>query len=289
MSKALRIFGAHLSTAGGIHNALIEAVAIQSDCVQVFVKNQRQWAAKPLEDAQILRFHEERRKARLTAVVAHASYLINLASSDPAARTRSEDALLDELGRCHALGIDGLVLHPGAALGDTEVAAITRIAESLDRVLERAGDGPTTVLLETTAGQGTTIGHRFEHLRDVFAIAQQTTRLGLCLDTCHLFASGWDFRTKQGYEEMITALDRTIGLARIRCVHTNDSKGECGSRLDRHEHIGQGQIGMDGFASFVNDERLAAVPFILETEHGVDERGIDLNLVNLERLRALVR
>lgn len=289
MATPRRIFGAHLSVAGGLYNAVTSAITLQCDCVQIFVKNQRQWAAKPLSDEQRLAFAAAKQAAGVTPVVAHASYLLNLASPDPVARAKSEDALLDEMLRCHALALDGLVLHPGAAMSDTEAAAIARIAESLDHVIDRAGDGPTRVLLESTAGQGSAIGHRFEHLADILSAARRSERLGVCLDTCHLFASGWDFRTEEGYHEMMEACERTIGLSRIACVHTNDSKGECGSRIDRHTHIGEGRIGEAGFAHFVNDSRLLGVPFILETPHGVDGRGTDLNKVNLKRLRMLVK
>jgi deoxyribonuclease-4 len=288
MTRTPRIFGAHLSVAGGLHLALLEARRIVADCVQIFVKNQRQWAARPLEPAQMDAFRAAAAETRISPAVAHASYLLNLATPDEAIRERSKAALIDELMRCHALGIDALVFHPGAAMGDSESAAIARVADALNHVFEAAGDGPTRVLVECTAGQGTTIGHRFDHLGGILAACRHPQRLGVCLDTCHLFASGHDFRTAEGYAAMMQSLHSEVGLDRVHCIHTNDSKGGLGSRVDRHAHIGEGQIGLAGFAHMLTDDRLARVPFILETEHGEDENGRDLNEVNLERLRSLV-
>lgn len=288
MADSSRIFGAHLSVAGGLHLALVEARRLQADAVQVFVKNQRRWNAPPLTDEQVSAFHAARRETGIRFVAAHASYLVNLASPDAALRDRSMQGLADELTRCHLLGIDALVFHPGAAMGDSESAAIERTASGLDAVFEAVGGGPTRVLVECTAGQGTTIGHRFDHLAAILAACRHAPRAGVCLDTCHLFAAGHDFRTAEGYCAMVESFDREVGLARVACVHTNDSVGALDSRVDRHEHIGEGRIGLEGFSHFLHDERFAAVPFILETEHGENEQGRDFNELNLERLRSLV-
>jgi deoxyribonuclease-4 len=210
--------------------------------------------------------------------------------------------MVDELERCERLGVAGLIFHPGSHLDDAgrsgahqhwritraERDGIKRIAKSLDKVNADCHGCRAKVLLETTAGQGTAIGYRFEHLRGILDQVREPDRLGVCLDTCHLFAAGYDFRTKAGYDAMLDELDHIVGVSRVRCIHTNDSKRECGSRVDHHEHIGKGKIGKLGFAHFVNDARFHDVPFILETPKGVDGRGTDLDKVNLKRLSALV-
>ncbi len=314
--------------AGGLENALHSAVQVGCDCVQIFVKNQRQWRAAPLRNEQIERFRAAQSATHVAPVIAHASYLLNLASPDDRARLGSVRALTDELERCEALGVTALVLHPGAHLGLSEdqspkfedrkqnrghrgasrrlskersresegtregsaiAAGIERIATSLDEIHRRCAGFRSMILLETTAGQGTSIGWRFEHLRGILDRVGEPDRLGVCLDTCHLFAAGYDLRTPQAYAAMIDELDRVIGVARVRCIHMNDSKRELGSRVDRHEHIGKGKIGKSGFANFIKDPRFAGVPMILETPKGVDGRGTDLDKVNLKRLRAMVR
>lgn len=296
------VLGAHLSVAGGLERALTDAAALGCDCVQIFVKNQRQWRAAPLREEQIARFQAARSAMTVAPVVAHASYLLNLASPDDRVRLRSIDAITDELQRCEALGVAYLVFHPGAHLNEecriancedrmteAEITGVKRIARSLDEVHRRCAGFRTMVLLETTAGQGTSIGWRFEQLRGVFDFVAAPDRLGVCLDTCHLFAARYDFRTPETYAATIGKLDRVIGLAHVKCIHMNDSKRELGSRVDRHEHIGKGKIGKSGFAHFLNDPRFAGVPMILETPKGVDGRGTDLDKVNLRRLRALLR
>ncbi len=280
-------FGAHMSIAGGLENAFTAGVAVGCDCLQIFVKNQRQWRASPLAESQVATYRAAARETGLTPVVAHASYLINLASPDSAMRKRSVAAMVDELERCEALGVLALVLHPGAHLSDTMEAGIKHVARSLDKVHRSCPGYRTTILLETTAGQGSAIGYRFAQLAAVLETVGEPERLGLCLDTCHLFAAGYDFRTPEGYESMIEELDSAIGLANVRCIHMNDSKRELGSRVDRHEHIGKGKIGKQGLAHFVNDPRFAHVPMILETPKGKDGRGTNLDKVNLKRLRGL--
>lgn len=259
------------------------------DCLQIFVKNQRQWRGPALTDAQVGAFKTAERATGIGPVVAHASYLLNLASPERATRDKSIDAMVDELERCEALGLSGLVFHPGSHLSATLAAGIKHIARSLNKVHRRCAGYKTMILLETTAGQGTCVGHRFEHLAAIMAGVKEPQRLGVCLDTCHLFAAGYEFRKAGDYQTLVDELDRVIGVARVRCIHMNDSKRELGSRVDRHEHIGKGKIGKQGFAHFINDPRWHGLPMILETPKGEDGRGTDLDKVNLKRLRALNR
>lgn len=282
------IFGAHVSIAGGLQNAFASGAGLGCDCLQIFVKNQRQWRAPPLTDGQITAYQAAQRETALTPVVAHASYLLNLASPEAVTRRRSVDAMVDELRRCEALGLSALILHPGAHMTDTMAAGIRRVAKSLDQVDRRCRGFRTLILLETTAGQGSAVGYRFEQLAAILDRVSAPERVGVCLDTCHLFAASYDFRTPEGYAAMIDELDRVIGLSKVKCIHVNDSKRALGSRVDRHEHIGKGKIGKQGFAHFINDPRLAHVPMILETPKGKDGRGTDLDKVNLRTLRALV-
>ena len=288
MTESTPRFGAHLSVAGGLHCALTAAATVGCDCVQIFVRNQRQWQAPPLSAEAAQLFEVTQRDTGVQPVIAHSSYLINLASPDPQTRKRSSAALRDEYRRCGKLGVAGLVVHPGAHLDDTLETGIKRIVKGLNRVLRACHAVDTSILLETTAGQGSSIGHRFEHLAAIRAGLDEPARVGLCLDTCHLFTAGFDFRTAAGYERMMAELDDLVGLGYVRCIHTNDSKRELGSRVDRHEHIGKGRIGKDGFAHFVNDPRFAGIPMILETPKGEDGRGTDLDRVNLKRLRSLL-
>jgi len=280
-------FGAHLSVAGGLEKAFAAATELGCDCLQIFVKNQRQWSAPPLSEEQIRRFRAAARGGP-RPVLAHGSYLLNLASPDSAVRRRSILALIDELTRCEALGIRGLVLHPGAHLGEGLDRGIARIAASLDEAHDATPGFRVRALLETTAGQGTTIGHEPAHLGRVLGGVRHPERLGVCVDTCHVFAAGYDLRAADGYERLIADLSRHVGLRRIHCLHVNDSQAPCHARVDRHEHIGRGRIGRAGFVRLVNDQRLAALPKILETPKGRDGRGVDLDRVNLRRLRGMI-
>ncbi len=282
-------FGAHMSVAGGFQNAFAAAAQSGCDCLQIFVKNQRQWRAPSLAQEQIDAYRAAAAESAVAPVVAHASYLLNLASPDPANRKKSIAAMIDELQRCEALGVSALIFHPGAYLDDTVEAGIRRIARSLDEVHKACAGFATRILLETTAGQGTAIGYRFEEISAVIEQTKDAARLGVCLDTCHLFASGYDFRAADGYAAMIAEMNDTFGTQRVGCIHVNDSKRELGSRVDRHDHIGKGKIGKNGFAHFVNDPRWRNVPFILETPKGKDGRGSDLDKVNLKRLRTMLR
>jgi deoxyribonuclease IV len=282
-------FGAHLSVAGGLHNALIAAAELGCDCVQIFVKNQRQWQAKPLTPEQVRLFGEAQLRTGVHPVVAHACYLLNLASPDRAGRRRSVVALIDELERCETLGVPFLVLHPGSHLGAGADAGIRNTVASLDEV-HRATRGFTArLLLETTAGQGSSVGCEIPQLGRIIDGTGDPDRLGVCLDTCHLFAAGYDLSDPVGYENTVLLLSAQVGLRRIKCIHMNDSRSPCGSRVDRHQHIGKGRLGRQAFVHVVNDQRLAEVPKILETPKGMDGRGTDLDRVNLLRLRRMTR
>ena len=288
-ARRLPPIGSHMSVAGGLENGFSAGAAVGCDCLQVFVKNQRQWRAPALKSEQITAYKAAERETGLSPVVAHASYLLNLASPDDANRNKSIAAMVDELERCEALGVSALIFHPGAHMDDTLEAGIKRIARSLNAVHKKCQGFDTTILLESTAGQGTAIGYRFEHLASIFDGVTDSDRLGVCLDTCHLFAAGYDFRKENGYDRMMAELDSTVGISTVRCIHTNDSKRECGSRVDRHEHIGKGKIGISGFAHFMKDKRWRHTPFILETPKGKDGRGTEFDKVNLKRLRSLCR
>ena len=287
VARAVPAFGAHMSVAGGLETAFRRGAAVGCDCLQIFVKNQRQWQAAPLTKDGIVRFRAAQRETGLAPVLAHAGYLLNLASPDGPIRKRSILGLVDELERCAALGLPGLVLHPGAYREGTPAAGIKRVVKALDQVQRACPGYSCKILLETTAGQGTSLGHRFGQLAAICHGVADSDRLGVCLDTCHLFAAGYDFRTAAGYAAMIDELNSAIGVANVECIHLNDSKRELGSRVDRHEHIGKGRIGKRGFAHVVNDPRLVRVPMILETPKGKDGRGTDLDKVNLKRLRGL--
>ncbi len=279
------LLGSHLSIAGGLHRALEAADDYGFDCVAMFVRNQRQWRAGPLSDEAIATFVEVRRRLRIAPVVAHGSYLVNLAGKADV-RRKSITAMRDELDRCERLGIEYLVFHPGSRENADE--GIGLIAEALNEIVADR-TGLTKILLETTAGQGNYIGHTFEQLAAILERLERPKRFGVCLDTCHIFAAGYDIRTPHAYRKTMDEFDRTIGLERLLAVHLNDSVRGLGSRVDRHAHIGLGEIGLTGFAEIVNDQRLANLPMILETPKGADETGRDWDEINTAALRELIR
>ncbi len=284
-----RRFGAHMSIAGGLHHAFERAVDVGCDCMQIFVKNQRQWRAPPLADEQVARWQAARQWAGVSPVVAHATYLINLASPDRSLWKRSIEAYADELLRCERLGVIGLVFHPGSHMGRGESWGIERIAAALDVIHERTGGLAARTILETTAGQGSCLGHRFEHLADIIGKVREPERLAVCVDTCHIFSAGYEITTDEGYAATMAALDRTVGLNRVIVFHMNDSLRPLGSHRDRHGAIGQHEIGRSAFRRVVTDPRFLGIPMILETPKGTDARGRDLDRVNLAVLRRLVR
>jgi deoxyribonuclease-4 len=277
------LVGAHMSIAGGIHLAFDRGMRAGCLTLQVFLKNSTQWKGKALVDPDRLLFKEAEARSGIRPVLAHSSYLINLASPDAALRRRSLDAFLDELERARFLDVPFLIIHPGSHMGAGERQGILWIAEGLDQALEKVGP-PVKVLLENTAGQGTSIGYRFEHLAAILGLMRQAERVGVCIDTCHTFAAGYDIRTIGGYERTIDEIDRHIGLKRVCAIHVNDCRKELGSRVDRHTHIGQGFLGLGAFRLLVNDTRFADTPKILETPKGEDLKEDIMNLATLRRL-----
>ncbi len=278
------LLGAHMSIAGGIPKAVDRAMDVGCTVLQIFVKNASRWKGRLLSDDEIEAFRCGCRSAGLKALVGHDSYLINLASPDDALWERSQEALIDEIERSTALDLAWLVVHPGAHGGSGEERGVARIAEAIDRVQDRLDDASTPIALETTAGQGTSVGHRFEHLRDILSRVRKPDRLGICMDSCHVFAAGYDLRTPETWEQTLNEFDRVVGLDRLQVLHVNDSKREFGSRVDRHQHIGEGEIGSRGFCLIMNEERLRGVPKILETPKGKDGEEDRRNLATLRSM-----
>jgi deoxyribonuclease IV len=274
--------GAHVSIAGGVEHAIARGEEIGATAIQIFTKNASQWRAKPISEASAAAFRENWRNSAIGAILAHDSYLINLAAADPAKRLKSKSAYLDELQRCAQLSVPELVMHPGSHLGDGEEVGLKRVVESFRTILEEAPESVTT-LLETTAGQGSNLGWRFEHLAAIMDRLPRG-RFGVCFDTCHVYAAGYDLSNREGYERVMAEFDRLIGVEQIRAFHLNDCKKPCGSRVDRHEHVGRGTIGEAGFAALLQDQRFAAVPKILETPKGENNADDLRNLALLRRL-----
>lgn len=277
--------GAHESIAGGIHKAFDRAQSVGCDALQIFVRPNRSWAVPPLTDDDVALFRARAVDTGIRPVVAHSSYLLNLASPKEDLWQRSIDTLIIELGRCETLGVPWLVLHPGAHVGTGEETGLARMAQALGDVDAATEGYNSRILLENTAGQGTRLGYRFEHLGWLLDHTAGGERLGICLDTCHMFAAGYDLRTPGGYAATMEGFERTIGLERLKAVHLNDSKGEVGSRRDRHEHIGKGTIGLAGFRRLLNDPRMTGLPGLLETPKGVDLQEDRENLAVLRSLR----
>lgn len=277
--------GAHMSIAGGLHLAVDRALAAGCGVLQIFTRNSNQWKGKPLSDADIALFREKFAASGLHEVIAHDIYLINLAAAPGEVRDKSLVAFRDELEACARLGIYKVVMHPGSHLTDTPETGIARVVEAFDQLFAQVPHFQGRVLLETTAGQGTNLGRSFEELRAIMDGSRYPDRFGVCFDTCHIFAAGYDTTTEQGYRATMADFDRIIGLERLECFHFNDSKKGHGSRVDRHEHIGQGTLGLNPFRLILNDPRFSSVPKILETPKGDDD---EMDAVNLAILRGLV-
>jgi len=275
-----------LSIAGGMHNALLEAEKLGFATVQIFTKNQQQWQCKPLTDETIAAWRQELARLGFAKTVSHDSYLINLASADKKLWRASVDLFAEELRRCELLGIPYLVAHPGAHLGTGEAAGLARVGDGLEAAYEQIPGTGVITCLEITAGQGTSLGYRLEHLAEIIAKFDQPDRLGVCLDTAHLFAAGYDFRGRK-YPAFHKQIEATVGIARVKVLHLNDSKKELGSRVDRHDHIGQGKIGLAGFTGFVRDPAFRQIPKILETPKEDHPSGQPWDAVNLQVLRSL--
>jgi len=279
---ALRV-GAHTSIAGGLHLALERGAEAGCDVIQVFSKSNQQWAARPIADSDLASWAGARASTGVIPAMVHTSYLLNLASPERALREKSLRALAEEYRRCALLAAPYLVLHPGAHLGTGEARGIRRVAAALDRLFVRQPDNPVLLLLETTAGQGSCIGHRFEHLRDVLAALRHPERAGVCVDTCHVFAAGYDITTNARWHRAFDRFDAVLGCEHIKAVHANDSKTPLGSRVDRHAHLGRGHIGLAGFRCLVNDARFTGLPIVLETPKPTPH----CDPINLAILRAL--
>ncbi len=280
------LIGTHVSARGGLHRAYERGERIGCTTIQVFTKNSNQWGGRPIADEDIQKYKTARGKATIAPVVAHAAYLINLSAVNPVVLRRSRNALEDELRRCETFALAGLIVHPGAHMGKGEQEGIRRVAESINAVHEKAAGLRTLTILETTAGQGSSLGCRFEQLRAIIDRIEQKERMAVCIDTCHLFAAGYPIHTDAGWESTMREFDDTIGFSRLAVVHVNDSRRELGSRIDRHEHIGHGLIGKDGFRMLMNDPRFASLPKILETEKSEDMHE---DVENMAVLRSLVR
>lgn len=278
-------FGAHMSISGGIANAFARGEQVQCEAMQIFTKSERQWQAKPLSNDDIAAYRAEQERTGIHPVVVHDSYLINLASPKDDLWQRSIAAFSEELERCHALGIPYLVTHPGAHTGSGEEAGLTREAEALNRLIAEGVGGEVMILLETTAGQGTALGWRFEHLARLLELVPNNQRIGICVDTCHIFTAGYDIRTPETYSHTFAEFERLIGAERIKVFHLNDTDKAFGSRLDRHAHIGQGQIGVEAFRLLVNDPRFRHLPMIIETPKDKDMHEDRENLTLLRSLQ----
>ncbi len=281
------LFGAHMSIAGGYHNALLQAQVRGCEAVQLFTHAPNQWKAKELSEEEVRLFRRTLRQTRLRQPTAHDCYLTNLASPEEALYRRSLETFLTELKRADRLGLRYLVMHPGAHLDSGEEAGLTRVAAALDEIHNRLPACRVHVLLETTAGQGSTLGYRFEHLARILSLVSQADRLGVCFDTCHVFAAGYALSPAAEYKATMRTFERTIGLRRLRVFHVNDSRKPPGSRVDRHAHIGRGEMGLEPFRLLVNDRRFRNRPMILETPKEEGEEN-DMDVVNLATLRGLM-
>ncbi|MBI3923065.1 MAG: deoxyribonuclease IV [Armatimonadetes bacterium] len=276
------LLGAHIPTAGGLFKAPERGKEIGCEAIQLFTKSPNQWSAKPLADEDVVKYRASLKASGIKPVVAHDAYLINLAAPDKSNLKKSRDAFLDELRRCELADIPYLVTHLGSHLGTGEEQGLKRLSESLRWVLGKTKGFKVTILLETTAGQGTGLGYRFEHLRTVMDAVESPDRVGVCLDTCHIFAAGYDIRDKTSYRKTMKEFGAVVGFKSLRCIHANDAKKPLGSRVDRHEHIGQGEIGLEGFRLLVNDPKLRKLPMLLETPEAET-----MHEVNLRTLRSL--
>ena len=279
------LLGAHMSIAGGIDLAPLRGREVGCRTMQLFTKSSNQWRARPLPAEEIERYRANLRATGIAPVVAHDSYLINLASTDAELHRKSMAAFLEELERAEALGIPYLVTHPGAHVGAGEEAGLRQVAKSVRELLKGTKDYQVQVIIETAAGQGTSLGHRFEQIAALLDQIGLPERTGVCLDTCHVFAAGYDIRTPEGYADVIGAFDAIVGISRLKVIHLNDSKKELGCRVDRHEHIGKGNIGLEAFRCLLADPRLKGIPMILETPKDDDFLLADRR--NLDTLRRL--
>src|SRR3990170_7809455 len=281
MEIRLMLLGVHCSIQGGLHNAFREAESLGIDTFQIFTKNQRQWKERIIDTQEKSKFLDDYKTSRIKMIFSHASYLINLASNDDTLWERSIKALIGEVQRCHELGLDFTILHPGSSKELGEQKGMKKIIKALKTTLHATKNSTVKILLENTAGQGTSIGYRFEHLRQILR-GVDSPRIGVCFDTSHAFAAGYDIRSKIGFEATMEELDKIVGLQNLHAIHLNDSKGELGSNLDRHEHIGKGKLGLEPFRQIMN--RFTHIPKVIETP-----KKDNMDIVNLEVLRGLIQ
>jgi len=284
--KTSCLLGAHFSISKGLHNALYEAQAYGCSALQIFTKNSNTWKERTLSQDEINSFNEAKERTGITTIASHTSYLINLATHEKKKHAMSCNALKNEIVRSSMLSIPFVVLHPGAHMGKGENQGIRRIAESINEIFFQTPDIQTRLLLETTAGQGSNLGHIFEQIASIIDKIKNSNRVGVCLDTAHIFAAGYDIRTPDSYGRTMDAFDAIIGIENLYLIHLNDSKKELGSRVDRHQHIGEGLIGIKAFKLLMNDRRFIDIPKIIETPK--QKVGKDYDNVNLNRLRSFV-
>jgi len=280
------IIGAHMSISGGVDLAIERGKSVGCRVVQIFTKNSNQWKGKPLEVEVVERFKANLDDSGIEEVVAHDSYLINLASPDEALRRKSFEAFLDEMDRCRLLGIRSLIMHPGSHTGAGEEEGLKNIATEITALLDRSDGWGVDIVIETTAGQGTNLGYSFEHLASIIDRVHGNERLKVCIDTCHVFAAGYDISTAEGYDATMEQFDRTIGFDRLSAFHLNDSKKGLGSRVDRHEHLGEGTLGKIPFQCIMKDPGFSGIPKIIETPK---EKDMDEDRVNLAFLRSFIK
>ncbi|MGC8797125.1 MAG: deoxyribonuclease IV [candidate division WOR-3 bacterium] len=277
-------FGFHISIAGGFAKVRPRAEELGCDTIQLFTRSPRGWTAAELVPEDVRKFRQDISESKISPVFAHAPYLPNLAATEPTLKKRSVDTIVDDLNRCAALGIEFLVVHVGKAMGTAEATAIGRVAENINRILGRAKNR-VKLLLENTAGMGSEIGYRFEQIAEIIQRVEDRDRIGVTLDTAHSFAAGYDWRTRSAIDETLRQFDRAIGFGKLYLLHLNDSKTPFGSRVDRHWHIGRGEIGIAGFREIVNHPLLRNLPGIMETPR----TGIKEDLENMRTIRSLVR
>jgi deoxyribonuclease IV len=280
------MLGAHMSIAGEVGEALNRGKQVGCDCIQIFTKSSRQWASKPLAKEEIEKFKHNQIETGITTVIAHDSYLVNLGAPDHAMRAKSVKGFIDELHRCEALGVPILVAHPGSHVGSGVENGIKTIAKSIDEAQAACKGFKVKIALEITAGQGSNLGHTFEQMAQIFDAVAENDRLRLCFDTEHAFAAGYDIRTPEGYENTFGELDKFVGLKRLAAFHLNDSIKDFHSRVDRHQHIGKGFIGLGAFRRLLNDPRFFGLPMCLETPKGPEMKE---DVENLATLRSLVK